>query len=69
MSDTTVYRCYYDDGTILTDASFCPNFNSNGAGLVTSELTIIEDVIGQRIGWQWILLVLGLIVLATKERK
>ena len=67
MTESTVYRCYYDDGTILT-ADYCPLTNDNGSPLVTSELTIIENVTGQ-MGFHWLLLVLALVILATKERK
>lgn len=63
----TVFRCYYDDGTITT-ADYCPLENSNGSPLIKSELSIIEDVNSQ-IGFPWLLLVLGLIVLFSKEKQ
>jgi hypothetical protein len=66
MNNTETFRCYYDDGTIITD-SFCPETNSNGSPLVTSELTIIENV-EETIGFPWLLLVLGMILLTSDER-
>ncbi len=64
---TETFRCYYDDGTIVV-ADYCPLVNSNNSPLITSELTIIDTVTGQ-MGWPWLLLVLVMISLATKERK
>lgn len=61
-----VFRCYYDDGTIIT-ADYCPLENSNGSPLLTSELTIIENV-EESISLPWFLLVLGLILLTSDER-
>lgn len=61
-----VFRCYYDDGTIIT-ADYCPLENSNGSQLLTSELTIIENV-EESISLPWFLLVLGLILLTSDER-
>jgi len=63
---TETFRCYYDDGTIIT-SDYCPLNNNNGSPLITSELTII-DTVNSQMGWPWLLLVLGMIILATKER-
>lgn len=60
------YRCYYGDGSVIIDTQ-CPAINANGSELIASELTIIENV-NTTIGWPWLLLILGLIVL-TSERK
>ena len=65
--ESTTYRCYYDDGTIITDAAVCPLFNDNGSALVTSELTIIEDVISNKTGWLFLLLLVA-ITLAKKGK-
>lgn len=66
MSTQTAFRCYYDDGTIVT-AETCPLVNANGSPLIKSEFSIIEDVTGQ-IGFPWFLLVLGLIMFFSKDR-
>ena len=67
MNTQTAFRCYYDDGTVTT-AEVCPAANSNGSPLIKSELTIIEDVVGT-LGVPWFLLVLGLIMFFSREKK
>ena len=67
MTTQTAFRCYYDDGTI-TVADVCPATNSNGSPLIKSELSIIEDVTGQMM-FPWWLVVLGLLMFFSKERK
>lgn len=69
MAESTVFRCYYDDGTITTVSANdeCPLSNYDGSPLISSELTIIEDV-ESTIGWPWLLLVLAMVILSTKER-
>jgi hypothetical protein len=68
MSSQPTYRCYYDDGTIVMSATECPATTEQGSPLLKSELTLIDDVLGS-IQWPWLLLILGLIVLTSKERK
>ena len=61
------FRCYYDDGTIIT-ADFCPLVNDGGSPLLKSELTIIEDVEGKYTNaLPWFLLILGLLLLTSKK--
>jgi len=67
MTTQTAFRCYYDDGTIEV-AEICLPTNQYGAQLIKSELSIIEDVT-QQIGFPWWLIVLGLLMFASKERK
>lgn len=62
---TTAFRCYYDDGTILT-AETCP-LDNNGSPLIKSEFQIIEDVL-EKMDFPWLLLVLGLLAMFTRER-
>jgi hypothetical protein len=67
MPESTTFRCYYDDGTIFITATECPLINANDSPLIKSELTIIEDV-ESKINFPWLLLILGLILLTSKER-
>lgn len=67
MSTQGTFRCYYDDGTIVT-AEYCPNVNANNSPLIKAEYSIIEDVTDQ-IGFPWLLLVLGLIMVLSKEER
>jgi hypothetical protein len=67
MAESTTFRCYYDDGTILTNASVCPNVNANNSPLIKSELSIIEDVEGKAT-FPWFLIILAMIFLTSKER-
>lgn len=67
MNTQPQYRCYYDDGTIEMSATECPATTQQGSPLLKSELTLIEDVM-ETIQWPWLLLILGLIVLTSKER-
>jgi hypothetical protein len=48
--------------------NLCPETTQQGSPLLKSELTLIEDVTSN-MGWPWLLLVLGMIIIATKERK
>lgn len=67
MTTKTEFRCYYDDGTIDTVAEVCPAVNQHGSPLIKSELQIIEDVVNE-ITFPWLLLVLGLVALFSRER-
>lgn len=67
MTTQTTFRCYYDDGTILT-SDFCPLQNQNGSPLIKSEAQIIEDVTGE-IMFPWFFVIVGLIIFFSKERK
>jgi hypothetical protein len=73
MAESNTFRCYYDDGHIITvdgmwsgQTNACP-LEDNGSPLIKSELSIIEDV-ESTIGFPWFLLVLGLIILTSQER-
>lgn len=68
MNSQPTYRCYYDDGTIVMSPTVCPETTEQGSPLLKSELTLIDDVTDQ-MGWPWLLLVLAMVLLATKERK
>lgn len=61
------FRCYYDDGTITT-AEVCPLQNNSGSQLIKSELHIIENVIGN-MGFPWLLVVLGLVILFSQDNR
>ena len=76
MAESTKFRCYYDDGTIITvdvgenytgQVNACPLENDNGSPLLKSELAIIEDV-NNSIGFPWVLIILGLVLFMSKER-
>lgn len=66
MTTQTAFRCYYDDGTVIT-SDVCALTNQNGSPLIKSELQIIEDVISE-ITFPWLIVILGLIALFSKER-
>lgn len=67
IREESKFRCYYDDGTIIT-ADFCPLVNDGGSPLLKSELTIIEDVEGRYTNaLPWFLLILGLLLLTSKK--
>lgn len=68
MNNQPFYRCYYDDGTIELSESVCPATTQQGSPLIASELTLITDV-NKEITWPWLLLVLGMIILSTNNKR
>lgn len=67
MADSSAFRCYYEDGSIIT-SDFCPDINQNGSPLLKSEFQIIQDV-NATPGFPWLLVILGLLILFSKEKK
>ena len=67
MSTTTQYRCYYDDGSIITVTDYCPLYNQNNSPLLKSEATIIQDVI-ETIQFPWFLIIVGLLLVFTSKK-
>lgn len=65
MAESTVFRCYYEDGSIIT-SDICPEFNQQGSPLIDSEYTIIEDVVANYY-YPWLFVILfGILVLSKK---
>lgn len=70
MADQSIFRCYYDDGTIETSTTgFCPDPSVNGSPLVNSELTIITDTETTTPFPWWILLVIAALALSESKRR
>jgi hypothetical protein len=65
MSDQ--FRCYYDDGTIVTSDE-CPHESPNGAPLINTEYQIIEDVLAKP-SYFWLFIILGLVVFTSDSFK
>lgn len=66
MSDSTAFRCYYEDGTITT-SDFCNDPNENGSTLLKSELDIIADVTNTP-PFPWLLVILAMVALVSKHK-
>lgn len=68
MADSSVFRCYYEDGTITT-SDFCSDPSSDNSPLLKSELDIIADVESTPPTFPWLLIILAMIALASKKSK
>jgi hypothetical protein len=64
MEQTESFRCYYEDGTIIT-AVDCPEYN-DGSPLIDSEFQIIEDVYAKDL--PFLLIIFGLIYYFSEQK-
>jgi hypothetical protein len=64
---TTQFRCYYEDGTI-TASDYCQPINDNGSPLINTEFDIIEKI-NQTTEFPWLLVILAMMALLSKNKK